>query len=84
MAKHYVLFWELIKTRTNSDDLQELEDDLDRAIMEQCCSTVEESLDYVYRRCRKKDNSVGALEIRVVKHGTFDSLMDFCVSKGPL
>ncbi|THG21650.1 indole-3-acetic acid-amido synthetase GH3.17 isoform X1 [Camellia sinensis] len=79
---HYVLFWELLKTRTNSNDPQELEDDLDRAIMEQCCSTVEESLDYVYRRCRKKDISIGALEIRVVKHGTFDTLMDFCVSKG--
>ncbi|KAI8008244.1 Indole-3-acetic acid-amido synthetase GH3.17 [Camellia lanceoleosa] len=79
---HYVLFWELIKTRTNSYDLPKLEDDLDRAIREQCCLTVEESLDYVYSSCWKKDNSIGALEIKVVKHGTFDTLMDFCVSKG--
>jgi auxin responsive GH3 family protein len=43
---------------------------------------VEDSLDSVYRRCRKKDNSIGPLEIRVVKHGAFDALMDFCVSQG--
>jgi auxin responsive GH3 family protein len=73
---HYVLFWEL-KMKGN-DDLPEL----DHAIMEQCCSIVEDSLDSVYRRCRKKDNSIGPLEIRVVKHGAFDALMDFCVSQG--
>ncbi|KAJ4850329.1 hypothetical protein Tsubulata_006739 [Turnera subulata] len=73
---HYVLFWEL-KMKDNSD-LPEL----DRNLMEQCCSILEESLDSVYRRCRKKDNSIGPLELRVVKHGAFDALMDFCVSQG--
>ncbi|XP_010249302.1 PREDICTED: indole-3-acetic acid-amido synthetase GH3.17 [Nelumbo nucifera] len=73
---HYVLFWEL-KMRGNGD-LPELE----TRIMEECCSTVEQSLDSVYRRCRSKDKSIGPLEIRVVKHGTFDALMDFCVSQG--
>lgn len=73
---HYVLFWEL-KTRGNND-LSEP----DHTIMEQCCSTVEESLDSVYRRCRRRDNSIGPLEIRIVKPGTFDALMDFCVSQG--
>ncbi|WRX15577.1 GH3 family - like 6 [Theobroma cacao] len=73
---HYVLFWEF--TNKGGNDLPEL----DPKIMKQCCSTVEESLDSVYRRCRRKDNSIGPLEIRVVKHGTFDALMDFCVSQG--
>lgn len=73
---HYVLFWEL-KMRGNND-LPEL----DPITMEQCCSKVEESLDSVYRRCRKKDGSIGPLEIKVVKPGTFDALMDFCVSQG--
>lgn len=73
---HYVLFWEL-KSK-GSNNLSELDTD----IMEQCCSRVEESLDSVYRRCRKKDNSIGPLEIRVVKDGTFDALMDFSVSQG--
>ncbi|KAL5732354.1 hypothetical protein ACOSQ2_032046 [Xanthoceras sorbifolium] len=74
---HYVLFWEL-KTKGSNDLPPELTPD----IMEQCCSTVEESLDSVYRRCRKKDNSIGPIEIRVVTHGTFDALMDLCVSHG--
>ncbi|KAL5717160.1 hypothetical protein ACHQM5_010223 [Ranunculus cassubicifolius] len=73
---HYVLFWEL-KMRDNRK-LSDLNSD----VMEECCNTVEESLDYVYRRCRSKDKSIGPLEIRVVKHGTFDALMDFCVSQG--
>ncbi|XWS54111.1 hypothetical protein CRYUN_Cryun10bG0060300 [Craigia yunnanensis] len=73
---HYVLFWEL--KNKGSNDLPVL----DPKIVEECCFTVEESLDSVYRRCRRKDNSIGPLEIRVVKHGTFDALMDFCVSQG--
>ncbi|CAN6551064.1 unnamed protein product [Malus baccata var. baccata] len=73
---HYVLFWEL-KTKENNDMIE-----LETSIMEQCCSTVEQSLDSVYRRCRRKDNSIGPLEIRIVKQGTFDALMDFSVSQG--
>ncbi|KAJ9710036.1 hypothetical protein PVL29_001489 [Vitis rotundifolia] len=73
---HYVLFWEL-KTRGNNDLSKP-----DHTVMEQCCSIVEESLDSVYRRCRRRDNSIGPLEIRMVKPGTFDALMDFCVSQG--
>ncbi|XP_038702767.1 indole-3-acetic acid-amido synthetase GH3.17-like isoform X4 [Tripterygium wilfordii] len=73
---HYVLFWEL-KMREKTDM-----EKLDPIVMEKCCSTIEESLDSVYRRCRRKDNSIGPLEIKVVKHGTFDALMDFCVSQG--
>ncbi|XP_059633403.1 indole-3-acetic acid-amido synthetase GH3.17-like [Cornus florida] len=76
MPGHYVLFWEL-RVRGNSD-----RPELDPIIMEQCCSAVEESLDSVYRRCRRKDKSIGPLEIRIVKHGTFDVLMDFCVAQG--
>ncbi|XP_042496284.1 indole-3-acetic acid-amido synthetase GH3.17-like isoform X2 [Macadamia integrifolia] len=76
---HYVLFWELKSRRGNPD--QKLPE-MDRNVMEECCYTVEQSLDYVYRRCRSKDKSIGALEIRVVRQGTFDALMDFCVSQG--
>nr|KJB53387.1 hypothetical protein B456_009G3833002 [Gossypium raimondii]KJB53388.1 hypothetical protein B456_009G3833002 [Gossypium raimondii] len=50
-------------------------------IMEQCCSIVEESLDFTYKSLREA-NKIAALELRVVKHGTFDALMDFYVSKG--
>ncbi|KAM6589768.1 hypothetical protein CsatA_012373 [Cannabis sativa] len=75
---HYVLFWEL-KSKSGGA-YSELE--LNQDVMEECCWRVEESLDSVYRRCRAKDKSIGALEIRVVKEGSFDALMDFCVSQG--
>lgn len=74
---HYVLFWEL-KKREGNENLEEME----VGLMEECCSSIEQSLDSVYRRCRSKDKSIGPLEIRVVKHGAFDALMDFCVSQG--
>ncbi|CAF2230933.1 indole-3-acetic acid-amido synthetase GH3.17-like [Brassica napus] len=73
---HYVLFWEL-KPRYDNDPPK-----LDKKMMEDCCSEVEDCLDYVYRRCRNKDRSIGALEIRVVSLGTFDALMDFSISQG--
>lgn len=83
---HYVLFWELKKNRGRNDNDNNNDDDdlgeVERSLMEECCSSVEESLDSVYRRCRRKDKSIGALEIRVVKHGAFDALMDYCVSQG--
>ncbi|OVA09702.1 GH3 auxin-responsive promoter [Macleaya cordata] len=77
---HYVLYWELKRrdNNINGDFLPEV----DPSVMEECCSTVEESLDSVYRRCRSKDKSIGPLEIRVVRSGTFDTLMDFCVTQG--
>ncbi|KAH7516824.1 hypothetical protein FEM48_Zijuj10G0175800 [Ziziphus jujuba var. spinosa] len=75
---HYVLFWELKMKGKNIN----VEAELDGNIMEECCSTVEEWLDSIYRRCRKKDKSIGPLEIRVVKQGGFDALMDFCVCQG--
>ncbi|KAK9117733.1 hypothetical protein Sjap_016680 [Stephania japonica] len=73
---HYVLFWEL-KFRGNTNIST-----LDASIMDNCCHKVEESLDFVYRRLRSRDKSVGPLEIRVVNHGAFDALMDFFVSQG--
>ncbi|KAI3410870.1 uncharacterized protein J3R85_018300 [Psidium guajava] len=81
---HYVLFWEL-KPKVGNNHITAVVDELmglDGEIMEECCSRVEESLDYVYRRCRAKDKSIGSLEIRVVRPGTFDALMDYCVSQG--
>ncbi|GMJ03336.1 Gretchen Hagen 3.17 [Hibiscus trionum] len=72
---HYVLFWEL--KMEGSSDLPELSP----GTIEQCCYIVEESLSLVYRVSRK-GNGIEPLEIRVVKNGTFDELMDFFVSKG--
>nr|CAD1820449.1 unnamed protein product [Ananas comosus var. bracteatus] len=73
---HYVLFWE-IKSSAAADL-----SNLDRTVMEDCCMAVEAQLDSVYRRCRTRDRSIGPLEIRVVRPGTFDALMDFCLLQG--
>lgn len=71
---HYVLFWEIqmIDSATS----------IDAKLLEECCITVEEELDYVYRQLRSREKTVGPLEIRVVERGTFEALMDFFISQG--
>ncbi|XP_050148725.1 probable indole-3-acetic acid-amido synthetase GH3.1 [Malus sylvestris] len=74
---HYVIYWELlVKDSANSES-----ESFD-AVMDQCCLTMEESLNSVYRQGRVADNSIGPLEIRVVKNGTFEELMDYAISRG--
>ncbi|KAF0907693.1 hypothetical protein E2562_020455 [Oryza meyeriana var. granulata] len=73
---HYVLFWEIKSTHNKSPA------PLDAQLLESCCAAAEESLDYVYRRCRAHDKSIGPLEIRLVEVGAFDALMDLLVSHG--
>ncbi|KAL3843878.1 hypothetical protein ACJIZ3_001281 [Penstemon smallii] len=71
---HYVIYWELlVKDSVNLPSDQ---------VLEQCCLAMEESLNSVYRQCRVADNSIGALEIRLVKNGTFEELMDYAISRG--
>ncbi|CAA2999040.1 Hypothetical predicted protein [Olea europaea subsp. europaea] len=71
---HYVIYWELlVKDLTNSPS---------NDVLNQCCLAMEESLNSVYRQCRVADNSIGPLEIRVVKNGTFEELMDYAISRG--
>jgi auxin responsive GH3 family protein len=71
---HYVIYWELhVKDPTNPPT----HDTLNR-----CCLEMEESLNTVYRQSRVADNSIGALEIRIVKSGTFEELMDYAISRG--
>ncbi|KAF8074386.1 hypothetical protein N665_1107s0024 [Sinapis alba] len=77
---HYVLFWEIQWLEPGVDDHQQLK--LEEKVMEECCIAVEEELDYIYRQCRKRERSVGPLEIRVVKAGTFEKLMDMIISQG--
>ncbi|EOY13045.1 PREDICTED: indole-3-acetic acid-amido synthetase GH3.17 [Theobroma cacao] len=72
---HYVLFWEL-KVKEDNDNKE-----LDPKMMAECCSRMEESLNYTYKIYRQQ-NAIAPLEIRVVKQGTFDALMDYYVSQG--
>ena len=80
MPGHYVLYWEILNHGRSKvgPELAPLDPD----VLQECCIAVEEQLDYVYRRCRSNDKSVGPLEIRVVEPGTFEALMDLFISQG--
>ncbi|XP_047313629.1 probable indole-3-acetic acid-amido synthetase GH3.1 [Impatiens glandulifera] len=71
---HYVIYWELMVKDPFDPPSEEL---LDR-----CCLAMEESMNSVYRQGRVADHSIGPLEIRVVKNGTFEELMDYAISRG--
>ncbi|KAF3436422.1 hypothetical protein FNV43_RR23514 [Rhamnella rubrinervis] len=71
---HYVLYWEILHLNHNVV--------VDDKVLQECCIAVEEQLDYIYRRCRAYDKSVGPLEIRVVKPRTFEALMDLFINQG--
>ncbi|XP_016456744.2 putative indole-3-acetic acid-amido synthetase GH3.1 [Nicotiana tabacum] len=71
---HYVIYWELLIKDPNNSPSHD--------VLNKCCLAMEESLNSVYRQCRVADNSIGPLEIRVVKKGTFEELMDYAISRG--
>ncbi|XP_010479292.1 PREDICTED: 4-substituted benzoates-glutamate ligase GH3.12-like [Camelina sativa] len=73
---HYVFYWEL-KTKDVNYVVE-----LDVNVLAECCYALEESFDVFYRKLRSKDGLIGALEIRVVQEGTFDSLMEYFISQG--
>ncbi|XP_057954705.1 indole-3-acetic acid-amido synthetase GH3.6-like [Malania oleifera] len=70
---HYVLYWEIGHVGETS---------IPPSVFEDCCLTLEESLNSVYRQGRVSDKSIGPLEIKVVEGGTFDKLMDYALSQG--
>ncbi|PHU05839.1 putative indole-3-acetic acid-amido synthetase GH3.4 [Capsicum chinense] len=73
IPSHYVLFWELSVNGSTP---------IPPSVFEDCCLTIEESLNFFYRQGRAYEKTIGPLEIRVVEIGTFDQLMDYCVSLG--
>ncbi|KAM0015371.1 putative GH3 family protein [Helianthus debilis subsp. tardiflorus] len=75
---HYVIYWE-IKHCTVVDKAPS---PVVPKVLQECCIAIEEDLDYIYRRCRTNDKSIGPLEIRVVKSGTFELLMDLFIKEG--
>ncbi|XP_043688202.1 indole-3-acetic acid-amido synthetase GH3.6-like [Telopea speciosissima] len=70
---HYILYWELRLGGSTP---------VPPSVFEDCCLTVEESLNSVYRQGRVSDKSIGPLEIKIVEAGTFDKLMDYALSMG--
>ncbi|KAF7030871.1 hypothetical protein CFC21_042314 [Triticum aestivum] len=72
---HYVVYWELM--------LKDCREGLwpEAAVFERCCLEMEEALNSVYRQGRNGD-AIGPLEIRVVRGGTFEEVMDYAISRG--
>ncbi|KAJ4755531.1 Auxin-responsive GH3 family protein [Rhynchospora pubera] len=77
---HYVIYWELLikKDKTKNGKSGTIPTEL----LDKCCLEMEESLNTVYRQSRVADCSIGPLEIRVVRPGTFEELMDYAISRG--
>ncbi|KNA07605.1 hypothetical protein SOVF_170310 [Spinacia oleracea] len=71
---HYVIYWELLTKDPINGPGHE--------VLGQCSLAIEEALNSVYRECRVTDQSIGPLEIRIVKNGTFEELMDYAISRG--
>ncbi|XP_060213340.1 jasmonoyl--L-amino acid synthetase JAR4 [Lycium barbarum] len=66
---HYVIFWEL-----NGESSEE--------ILKECCNCLDKSfVDAGYVSSRKV-NAIGALELRIVKRGTFHKILDHFVGLG--
>ncbi|CAL4989761.1 unnamed protein product [Urochloa decumbens] len=79
---HYVVYWELLlMTKSNKGDEGAVAT-VDGETLELCCLEMEEAMNAVYRQCRVADGSIGPLEIRVVRPGTFEELMDYAISRG--
>ncbi|KAG6470861.1 hypothetical protein ZIOFF_071941 [Zingiber officinale] len=80
---HYVIYWELLAMGTSNGEeaLEALQVQRD-GVMARCCLAMEEALNAVYRQSRVADGSIGPLEIRVVRGGTFEELMDYAISRG--
>ncbi|XP_022948165.1 indole-3-acetic acid-amido synthetase GH3.6-like [Cucurbita moschata] len=70
---HYVIYWEISQKETNA---------IPDLVFENCCLTIEESLNSVYRQGRVSDKSIGPLEIKIIENGTFDKLMDYAINHG--
>jgi auxin responsive GH3 family protein len=80
---HYVVYWELRMLSSSSTTVAAAEtttgvvDDGD--VLARCCLEMEEALNYSYREGRVTTGSIGALEIRVVRPGTFEEVADHAV-----
>jgi auxin responsive GH3 family protein len=83
---HYVVYWELQQMLLTDQQGGEEHGAVERASppssLDGCCLQMEEALSSVYRKGRVEDGSIGPLEIRVVRPGTFVDLADHAISRG--
>lgn len=83
---HYVVYWELMPRPAaaaaagdGDGAAREMPGD---EVLRRCCLRMEEALNAVYRQSRAVDGSIGPLEIRLVRPGTFEELMDYAILRG--
>uniref|UniRef100_A0A0E0FTK9 Uncharacterized protein n=1 Tax=Oryza nivara TaxID=4536 RepID=A0A0E0FTK9_ORYNI len=76
---HYVVYWELMVREGGAWPPPAEEEG--RGVFERCCLEMEEALNAVYRQGRNGE-AIGPLEIRVVRAGTFEEVMDYAISRG--
>ncbi|TVU10353.1 hypothetical protein EJB05_43877, partial [Eragrostis curvula] len=76
---HYVVYWELLLPPSDNKQGAAV---VNGDVLEMCCLEMEEALSSVYRQKRVADSSIAPLEIRVVRAGTFEALMDYAVARG--
>ncbi|KAL5197957.1 hypothetical protein ABZP36_001469 [Zizania latifolia] len=81
---HYVIYWELLTKGPSAVAVPGAGAGatVDADTLGSCCLEMEEALNTVYRQSRVADGSIGPLEIRVVRPGTFEELMDYAISRG--
>ncbi|KAL8028130.1 hypothetical protein ABFX02_14G139300 [Erythranthe guttata] len=69
---NYVIFWETTANNNNNND----------EIMQECCNCLDRSfVDAGYVSSRRV-NSIGKLELKILKRGTFNKIMDYYVGLG--
>uniref|UniRef100_A0A0D9YFD0 Uncharacterized protein n=1 Tax=Oryza glumipatula TaxID=40148 RepID=A0A0D9YFD0_9ORYZ len=76
---HYVVYWELMVREGGAWPPPAKEEGC--GVFERCCLEMEEALNAVYRQGRNGE-AIGPLEIRVVRAGTFEEVMDYAISRG--
>ncbi|OVA14429.1 GH3 auxin-responsive promoter [Macleaya cordata] len=79
---HYVLYWELHGPYNNHAAAASSSSIIPQSVFEECCLTIEESLNNTYRLYRFTVKSIGPLEIKIVETGSFEKLMDNAISRG--
>ncbi|XP_042426412.1 indole-3-acetic acid-amido synthetase GH3.8-like [Zingiber officinale] len=79
---HYVIYWELLMKEGEGEGEGERGRLPPAETLRACCLEMEEAMNTVYRQSRVADGSIGPLEIRVVRAGTFEELMDYSLSRG--
>ncbi|KAH9624956.1 hypothetical protein KSS87_001552, partial [Heliosperma pusillum] len=73
VSGHYVIYLELMTNDQSNEPGSE--------VIEQCCLAMEDVLGSVYQVARL-DESIGPLEIRVVRNGSFEKVRNYAISKG--